>query len=98
MIGTSNKQVGFSFVCSVTLVMSNSLLPHGLYLAHQGLLSMGFFKQEYWGRLPFPPPGDLSDPGSETVSPVSPALAGGFLLSHRGGHVFFLLTWFCFLL
>ena len=24
------------------------------------------------------PPGDLPDPGIETVSPVSPALAGGF--------------------
>ena len=35
-------------------------------------LSMEFFRQEYWSRLPFPTPGDLSDPG------VSPALAGGF--------------------
>ena len=25
-----------------------------------------------------PPPGDLSDPGIEPMSPVSPALAGGF--------------------
>ena len=28
--------------------------------------------------LPFPPPGDLPNPGIETVSPVSPALAGRF--------------------
>ena len=28
-----------------------------------GSLSMGFSKQEYWGGLPCPPPGDLSDPG-----------------------------------
>ena len=28
--------------------------------------------------LPFPPPGDLSDPRIEPVFPVSPALAGGF--------------------
>ena len=34
---------------------------------------MGFPRQEYW--LPFPPPGDLPDRGTE---PGSPALAGGF--------------------
>ena len=26
-------------------------------------LSMGLSKQEYWGGLPFPTPGDLPDPG-----------------------------------
>ena len=39
---------------------------------------MGFFRQEYWSGLPFPPPGDLSDAAIEAVSLVSPALAGGF--------------------
>ena len=39
---------------------------------------MGFFSQEYWGGLPFPPPGDLPDPGIEPASPMVPALAGGF--------------------
>ena len=33
---------------------------------------------EYWNGLPFPPPGDLPDPGIKPVSPVSPALAGEF--------------------
>ena len=47
-------------------------------LAHQAPLSMGFSKQEYWGKLPCPPPGDFPDPGIELSSPVSPALAGGF--------------------
>jgi len=37
---------------------------------------MGFPRQEYWSGLPFPSPGDLSDPGIESTSP---ALAGGFL-------------------
>ena len=37
------------------------------------------FQQEYWSILPVPPPGDLPDPGIEHKSPVSPALAGGFL-------------------
>ena len=44
-------------------------------LAHQGPLSMGFPRQEYWSGLPFPSPGDLPDPG---IKPVSPALAGEF--------------------
>ena len=35
-------------------------------------------KKEYWSGLPFPPPGDLPDPGIEPESPASPALAGGF--------------------
>ena len=35
---------------------------------------MNFFRQEYWSGLPFPPPGDLPDPGIEPLSPVSPAL------------------------
>ena len=39
---------------------------------------MRFSRQEYWSRLPFPPPGDLPHPGIETASPVSPALADGF--------------------
>ena len=43
--------------------------------AHQAPLFMGFFRQEYWNRLPFPPPGDLPNPEME---PVSPALAGRF--------------------
>jgi len=29
---------------------------------------MGFPRQEYWSGLPFPSPGDLSDPGVETRS------------------------------
>ena len=41
----------------------------------QALLSMGFFRQEYWSGLPFPSPGNLSNPG---FKPMSPALAGGF--------------------
>ena len=32
---------------------------------------MGFFRQGYWSGLPFPPPGDLSDPGIEPESFVS---------------------------
>ena len=31
--------------------MSDFLRPHGLYVAHQAPLSMGFPRQEYWGEL-----------------------------------------------
>ena len=31
---------------------------------------MGFSRQEYWSGLPFPSPGDLPDPGTETRSPA----------------------------
>jgi len=47
-------------------------------IACEALLSIGLSWQEYWGGLPFPPPGDLSDPGIETVSPVDSALAEEF--------------------
>ena len=43
-------------------------------VAHQAPLSMGFFRQEHWSGLSFPPPGDLPDPRIEPVSLVSPAL------------------------
>ena len=31
---------------------------------------MGFPRQEYWSGLPFPSPGDLPNPGIESVSPA----------------------------
>ena len=46
--------------------------------AHQASLSMGVSRQEYWSGLPFPPPGDLPNPGIQPVSLMSPALAGRF--------------------
>ena len=63
--------------------------------AHQAPLSMGFSRPEYWGGLPCPPPGDLSDVGIESESPVAPALqaespvapalqADSLPLSHQG--------------
>ena len=40
-------------------------------VAYQASPSMGFSRQEYWSGLPFPSPGDLTDPG---IEPGSPAL------------------------
>ena len=39
---------------------------------------MGFSSQEYQSGLPFPSPGDLPDPGIETMSLRSPALGDRF--------------------
>ena len=55
------------------LVMSDSVTPWAV--AHQGPMSMGFSRQEYWSGMPFLPPGDLPYPG---IKPMSPILAGGF--------------------
>ena len=40
-------------------------------IAHQAPLSMEFSRQEYWSGLPFPSPGDLSDPGIKPRCPAS---------------------------
>ena len=37
-------------------------------VALQAPLSMGFSRQEYWGGLPFPSPGDLPKSGIEPTS------------------------------
>ena len=50
-------------------------------VARQAPLIMGFSRQEYWSGLPFPPPGDLPDPGIKPESSASPTLAGGFFSS-----------------
>ena len=43
---------------------------------------MRFFRQEYWSGLPFPPLGDLPDPGTKLASP---ALAGRFFTTEPPG-------------
>ena len=63
--------------------------------------SQEFPRQEYWSGLPFPPPGDLPNPGIEPKSPTSSALAGEFfttcamkmsLTAHQVGFNFLLLS------
>ena len=46
---------------------------------------MGFPRQKYWSGFPFPPPGDLPDPG---IEPMSPALAGGFFTTEPPGTLY----------
>ena len=39
-------------------------------VAQHAPLSMGFRRQGYWSGLPFPPPGNLPNPGTELESPA----------------------------
>ena len=47
-------------------------------VVHRASPSMGFSRQEYWSELPFPPPGDLPDPGNQTLISRVSCIAGGF--------------------
>ena len=67
--------------------MSNSLRHHGLYPC-QALLSMGFSRQAYWNRVPFPPPGMFPAQGSNPRLPHLPHLHEDFLLlTHWGKNI-----------
>ena len=49
-------------LCSVASVVSDSFDPWAV--AFQPPLSMGSSRKKYWTGLPYPPPGDLPNPGS----------------------------------
>ena len=61
-------------LCLVTSVVSDSVTLWTV--ACQAPLSVEFSRKEYWNGLPFPPPGDLPEPGIKPMSLMSPALAG----------------------
>ena len=65
-------------MCAWLVPQSCPALSSPWIVAYQFPLSMGFCRQEYWGGLRCPPPGDLPDPGIKAASLKSPALAGGF--------------------
>ena len=54
-------------------------------VAYQAPPSMGFSRQGCWSGLPFPSPGNLSDPG---IEPGSPALQANALPSDSPGNIF----------
>ena len=68
------------YSCSVALVVSDSATLWTV--APQAPMSMGFPRQEYWSELPFPSPGDLSNPG---IEPKSPALQADSLSAEPQG-------------
>ena len=71
--------VKYSIVKSLSCVRLFVTLWAVAYLAS---LSMGFSRQEYWSRLPFPSPGELPDPG---IEPRSPSLEADALTSEPPG-------------
>ena len=58
--------------------------PYKLYPSRL-LYPWGFSRQEYWNRLPCPPPGDLPDPEIEPLGPVTPALQADSLTLSQWG-------------
>ena len=84
---TKTLEVFFFFSCRTVLLwgvvrdcvhacMLSRFSPVRLFtilctVARQAPLSMGFSRQEYWGELPCPPPGDLPDPGIKPIYYVS---------------------------
>ena len=78
--------LGLKLLKYFPVLMNIPVTPHALLLfscksvwlfatpwtvAHQVPLSTEFSRQEYWSGLPFPSPGESSDPGIELVSPES---------------------------
>ena len=59
-------------------IMSDFLWCH----RHRFLCPWGFSRQDYWTGLPYPPPGDLPNPG---IKPRSPALQEDSLPSEPPG-------------
>ena len=85
---------GLTYMCVRThMCVSHSVVSDfsvtARVVASQVPLSMELSRQEYWSGLPFPPPGDLPDPG---IEPGPPALQADSLPSepegfiHKGGY------------
>ena len=65
------------------LLLSHIQLPAIPWtVAHQGPLSLGFPRQEYWSGLPFLPLGDLPNPGIKPASSVLHCKQILYLMSH----------------
>ena len=68
-------------------VLSNFVTPKYCINSPPGSSVHEILRQEDWSGLPFPPPGDLSNPGIEPESPASPVLQVDSLpLSLLGNH------------
>ena len=73
-------------VCVCVCKLSHVGLVATLWtVAPQASQSMGYSRQKYQSGLPCPPLRDLPNPGTESMSLVSPALAGGFFTTVPSG-------------
>ena len=87
MISQKKMSKNIRYICEDRYVRPFSVCMHECVLSHvllfetpwtiacQALLSIGFFRQEYWSGLPFPPSGDLPNPGIQHASLATLALA-----------------------
>ena len=72
--GLKNKFLDKNIILSGQVGMVACVLSHFRVsetpwtVAHQAPQSIGFPRQEYWNGLPWPPPGDLPDPGTEPMA------------------------------
>ena len=73
-----------SYICSHMnawmLSHFSSVRVFAILWTPQAPLFVGFSRQEYWSGLPFPPSGDLPDPGVKPRSPTLSALQVDSLL------------------
>ena len=68
----SSQKFAHSVCCCCLVIKSCPALVTPLWTtASLAPLSMGFSRQVYQSRLPFPPPGNLPDPGIKSATPVS---------------------------
>ena len=63
-------------VCMCSVAQSCRTLCDPMDCNLPGSSVHGIPQEEYWSRLPCPPPRNLLDPGIEPTSLISPALAG----------------------
>ena len=59
--------IGYVLACVLSRFNCVWLCATTWTAACQAPLSMGFSREDYWSRLPCPPPGDLSHPGTRTI-------------------------------
>ena len=56
--------------------MLDSVTPQ--IIVHQAPLSMKLARLKYWSGFPYPPLGNLPDPGVKCISLISPIVTSGF--------------------
>ena len=76
--GVKGRMILFEVFVVVLWLSHVQLFATPWTVACQAPLYMGFSRQEYWSKLPFPSPGYLLDPEIEPVSAASPALQADF--------------------
>jgi len=73
-------------VCVCVCVLSHDqLFVTPWIVTHRAPLFLGLLWQEYWSQFPFSSPWAIPDTGIKLVSPVTPALTGGFFTTEPPG-------------